>query len=146
MRLGASCFIPSSSHKFLTQQASFPASDSATYLASVDDNAIVACFLERLFQFNFRNRVEHTEQFAPRHLSEAVLSEAVRWSAALCGGATPSHSEATGPNVRYRYIEGRLTNQAPLFVTFIYFNLSITADDMDLVVSSEALMALAEKW
>ncbi len=41
------CGNPSSSHRFLNQQASLPALDKATYSASVVDRAITVCFFER---------------------------------------------------------------------------------------------------
>ena len=44
--IGNSCGIPSSLYKFLSQQASRAASDNATYLASVNESAMVVCFLD----------------------------------------------------------------------------------------------------
>ena len=41
------CGNPSFSHKFLSQQASHPALESATYSASVDDKATTLCFFDR---------------------------------------------------------------------------------------------------
>ena len=46
MIIGDSCGNPSSSKRFFSQQASHPASDKATYSASVDESAIVVCFLD----------------------------------------------------------------------------------------------------
>jgi hypothetical protein len=46
MSVGSVCVCPNSSYRFLSQQASLPASDRATYSASVVDNAIVVCFLD----------------------------------------------------------------------------------------------------
>jgi hypothetical protein len=46
MILGEFWGSPNSSYKFLSQYTSLLASDIATYLASVDDNATVVCFLD----------------------------------------------------------------------------------------------------
>ena len=40
------CGNPSSPYKFLSHVASRPASDNATYSASVEDSAITDCFLD----------------------------------------------------------------------------------------------------
>lgn len=44
MSVGSDCSSPNSLYRLLNQQASRPASESATYSASVEDNAIVVCF------------------------------------------------------------------------------------------------------
>src|ERR1700692_3716018 len=46
MTVGPICGNPSSSYKFLSQKASRPASESATYSDSVEDIAIIVCFLD----------------------------------------------------------------------------------------------------
>ena len=45
--VGRACLYPSSPNSNQSQQASRVASDKATYLASVDDKAIVNCFFDR---------------------------------------------------------------------------------------------------
>ena len=46
MVIGNCCGNPSSSYRFLSQHASHAASDKATYSASVDESAMVVCFLD----------------------------------------------------------------------------------------------------
>src|SRR5229473_2033261 len=44
--VGKVCLNPSSLNRFLSHQASCAASDKAIYSASVDDSAVIDCFLE----------------------------------------------------------------------------------------------------
>src|ERR1700720_2924094 len=46
MTVGPTCGKPSLSYKFLSQKVSLPASESATYSDSVEDIAIIVCFLD----------------------------------------------------------------------------------------------------
>ena len=44
--IGSTCINPSSKNKLLNQQPSRTALDKAIYLASMDDKAVIVCFLE----------------------------------------------------------------------------------------------------